>query len=189
MNLHSKVTNTLTGHSRRIAVAYRATMIGELRNYLDAVRKGSIQEIIPRNIPLTVNRERRPWILRKLQPSTPGRLTERTGALIKMMSDGIGNWNNSARKSISNNDAIQGEIKVITKGVREGEEYQAQLRANIKSTKYSRYQTKQQLFMRFRWETGIRGQKRQFIDPAARKLFTRTEQIAQMRLNALGGIK
>jgi hypothetical protein len=159
-----------------------------LAEILDDVRKDAPNNIIP-NAHLPIRRAKR---LAKLQPPTPGKITERTGTLLRMIKAGIGNWKRGPRMFRNDGPALQGEVKVTTKGNNYSENYQAVLRANIKVDSQSfglkgfMRETRQQLFMRFKWETGIRGQRRPFLEPSANKSnLSKAEQFIKARTQAL----
>jgi hypothetical protein len=191
IDLKILVDNKLTGNSAKIAKIYRLQMMGSIVDYLDRVRLRSIDFIVPSKYPNIRN----PYILSKMQKPVPGKLTERTGALIKMLKDKT-TWRDplSTRVRQMDGDAIQGTVKVTTQGVVVSEEYSGELRANIRTdSKYWPFNRgkavgrpdKQQLFMRFRWETGIRGEKRPFMEPAGQAEQLNTERIIQMKLDHL----
>lgn len=193
--LQMTVENKMTSRIKRILVYHRTAVLNEMQSYLDRVRLNAAEkQIIPTNYPNVKN----PYVLAKWQKSTPGKLTERTGALIKMLKD-ITPWKpGNTRTRTMSGDAMQGTIKVTTKGLIVGEEYMGELRASIKSeSKYWPIQsgkalnrpTKQQLVMRFKWETGIRGETRPFMLPAGNAEEIKTEKIIQSKINYLEAIK
>lgn len=189
-----QVTNTLTARTQRLIRYYRGLIMDEMVNYLDRVKLGAIQEIIPSKDPS--NR----WNFTRMyrnQKSTPGKLTERTGALIKMLRDSPG-WVKKSRSRSMSGDAMQGNVAVTTQSVIIAEQFYGSLSANIRnnvkywpwiqgktSNKSAARPTKQQLLFRFKWEEGIRGEKRQFIEPSAKKQYISTESIMQAKLDHL----
>jgi hypothetical protein len=189
-----QVKNTLTAKSKRLIVTYRKAVMRSMTDYLDDVRLAAVQEIIPSKDPS--NRIGFTRMYRN-QPSTPGKLTERTGALIKMLKD-LSPWDRKTARSHSmSGDAMQGKVNITSLGSTIAEEYQGTLSAFIRNDskywpwnkgnvkKQSARPTKQQLFFRFMWETGIRGEKRPFIAPAGEKLKFSTEAIIQAKLDHL----
>jgi hypothetical protein len=186
-----QVTNTLTARTQRLCKSYRKIILDEITDYLDNVRKDAVSEIIPAKNPS--NRSGFVRMYRE-QPSTPGKLTERTGSLIRMLKD-LSSWNRTKSRSRSmSGDAMQGNVAVTTAGTVIAEQYYGSLSVNIRSESrywpYNRgkagtYPTKQQLFFRFMWETGIRGEKRQFLEPAAKRQQVFTERIVEQKLNHL----
>ena len=197
----------------KINKSYRyATMIS-LTQSLDNIRHRAAREgIIPKSPDLA--NEKRPWVLSKKQPSDPVRVTFRTGALFKMLTD-RGKWKGlktlatgykSTTKQVTmQTRALKGVVKV-TQGFRTGaEHYEATLRVKIENTSglvYRRTRTsrdvegnhysysydsesKKTLAMRFRHETGIRGHKRPFIRPAAEKEVFTTKRLMDEKLNII----
>jgi hypothetical protein len=97
-----------------------------------------------------------------------------------------------------NGDAIQGSVRLTTKGTSISEEYTGTLSAYLRTAakywpwrggkspeKQSARPDMKQLLFRFRWETGIRGARRPFLEPAARANKFSTESIIQAKLNNL----
>jgi hypothetical protein len=165
-----------------------------MSDYLDLVRKDSVGFIVPSKFPGNRTNFRRMY---RDQPSTPGKLTDRTGALIKMLKD-TNKWSVPTKRSTTmNGDAIQGSVRLTTKGTSISEEYTGTLSAYLRTAaKYWPWQNgsvskrsarpdMKQLLFRFRWETGIRGARRPFLEPAAHANKFSTESIIQAKLNNL----
>ena len=186
MKVTVQVYNQLTPEAKRLVRKYRRLMLNELQLYMNRVRRGAIDEVIPTRFPNVRSNMR---LLYKFQPSTPGKLTERTGLLLKMLKD-FTPWRITTINSRSTEgNAMQGHIKLAT-GKSMIETYEGTWKGNVRSIggylgRSKRRVTPQQATMRFKWESGIKGEKRQIFDPAARKIKTRTESIMQAKLNDL----
>jgi hypothetical protein len=194
MKPYIQIENTLTANTKAVIRNYRRYLLTAMADYLDVVRKDSVGFIIPSRFPGNRTNFRRMY---RDQPSTPGRLTERTGALIKMLKD-TNRWSAPTKRTMSmNGDAIQGNVRLSSAGTTISEEYvgtlSAYLRADAKYwpwrndsvSKRSARPDKKQLLFRFRWETGIRGARRPFLEPAANANRFSTEKIIETKLNNL----
>lgn len=203
------------GPTGKLVRKYRAMMMISLAQAVDNIRRRATDNIIK-----NATGERDPHKAAKIQPAIPGKLTERTGLLIKMLVHKAkplgGAWSikpgatTAGRTSKLTTNALKGQVKVSGGFGTVAESYLATLRVYIESgspilnDKMARFytgwvnteqgrrripaQAKKQLAMRFRHETGIRGQKRPFIAPAAQSQQFFTTNIFKQKMLALGGV-
>lgn len=144
-----------------------------IANYLDTVREGAYkQEIIASKYPSILN----PRYLRKKQPSTPNRLTSRTGKMVYMMKKIVSPWKMTDGGMVMKTAGLI--IRVSKKKGMNVMEFEGTMRPQITMDgrlssigKRMPKETLRTLTLRFYWETGIRGQKRQFLYPQARQHF------------------
>ena len=145
-----------------------------IANYLDAVREGAYkEEIIPSKYPNNFNPK---WLSRK-QPSTPDRLTSRTGKMAYMMKHVVSNWKTTEGGMVMKTSGLL--IRVTRKKGGSVEEFEGTMRPNItmdgrlsSTGRKMPRETTRTLTLRFYWETGIRGQKRPYLFPQAEKHFS-----------------
>jgi len=150
---------------------------------MSETRRRAGDTLIPNNTG-TVN----PYVARRKQPSTPGKLTNRTSKLMKMLKYGTNASNplNSWDKSTlgkplykeKKNIGLKGQIRSSPLGsgrgnpLRAKETHRATYRVHINSHPFlfntsggQPTETVQTLAIRFNWETGIRGQTRPYFAP------------------------
>ena len=181
-----EVTVTPNKFAVRMYNQNRKEILRAIGTYLDMSRANASREIIP-----NVTGTRNPYHARKKQPSTPGKLTERTGNLQQMLEDDMGAaWKVTANTARKKTSALEGLVKIESGKNTKLERYVGTLRVNVTDAALSKAktftsklynvlenrrskivfrETKQKLFMRFKHETGLRGEKRQFLAPGARK--------------------
>lgn len=175
--------------ARRLAMQYREQVLDALKENIDNIRKtaASSKYIIPRDpsLPRTYNT----YQMTKKQPSHPTKLTERTGALIRMLREPH-TWKSTKRSRVSTGGAVFGQVKVATKGQQVGEEYDAFIKLDVKSPKsFSRLATAQQLRLRFMHDTpGIRGRVRAFYTPAAKEENINLSPLIERKLRMIGAL-
>lgn len=204
-----------TGKEGKLVRKYRALIMVSLAQAVDNIRRRA-----PDNIVKNVTGERNPYKAAKIQPAIPGKLTERTGLLIKMLihkSKPLGGaWSvkpgsiRAGKTSKLTTNALKGQVKVSGGFGSFLESYLATLRVYIESgspilndkmarlytgwvnTEQGRRripsQSKKQLAIRFQHETGIRGQKRPFIAPAAQNQQFFTTNIFKQKMAEIGGV-
>jgi hypothetical protein len=198
------ITTQFTPWEKKIIARYREDIMRSLARNLDNIRYNSIQYIIPQKPPAT--KKMSPWRMAREQPSTPGKLTDRTGRLIKMLQSKA-TWQMKRKTMTMGNNYFKGMVKVEDNYRTDRETYSATLRVDIqdgnpligdtvgrrlvevmgenrKMMLQSRV-TKQQLFMRFMWEKGIRGERRPFIEPAAQRERFNTSALIASKLREL----
>ena len=188
-----KVKETISRATKVVVVKYRRMMLEELSKALDEIRLRAVSKFIIPNAHLP---ERNPYKLRKLQPSTAGKLTERTGALNIMMREGVGIWKKTGTKTWrSDSPAVIGIAKVEGK-VGINESFKGVLSVNTinasavasRLTGKTKAPTAQQLALRFKWENGIRGEKRPFVSPAAKEQEFKMNAIIKQKIAELGAM-
>jgi hypothetical protein len=187
---------------KRLLREDRKIVFKTISDTIDAIRFDAVSNIIP-NI---VGKKMSPARMAKLQPSVPGKLTERTGRLIKMLQS-KGTWNITSQRANLTTNSLKGIVKVSSGKNLVSERYVGTLRAAVddanpfigqefgaiqrrdpetgKIINFFRPVTKQSLVMRFKWETGIRGKKRQFIDPSAKRKIAELPPLFASRLERL----
>jgi len=201
---------------KNITKMYRAMVMSSLSVSLDKIRFKATDYIVKRDHP--IGKDWTPYKAAQMQPSNPIRVTERTGLLVKMLKNYArpygGAWSvkpgaKSAGKTSSMTSAgIKGMIKTTGGYGTLKEEYIATLRVAIgraasypEAIKYLGHirdafgkrtrmpgTVKQQLALRFKHDTGIRGKKRPNISIAAQKEKIGTARIIQAKIDSLGGV-
>jgi len=139
----------------------------------------------------------------KKQPSTPGRLTSRTGKLAYMLKQGasvsnpLKSWKNvgnillkedtvglkglvRAQRDVTGSESYIGSYRIFIRGNGVTERS-----GHIPGKGYMPKATKQQLRLRFMWELGIRGEKRAFFAPTLRESEFDLKRLAEMRQNRI----
>lgn len=176
--------NTLLKETSIVSKRLRQEILGSMDDYMDEVRRVALAKyIIPDKHPGV-----KLSLKYKKQPSDPVRLTSRTGALRKMLQTGTGQWKKGSSIHRSVSPAIQVENKTLNKNTTI-ESYEGKMSYNIKNpSSISSKRTAQELRMRFRHETGIRGKKRPFLKAAAERDVTlyKIETLAKNRLSKIG---
>jgi hypothetical protein len=169
---------------------------------LNEIQQGAVSYIIPNR----VGKRMSPGKMAKLQPSSPTQVTERTGRLIKMLKE-KGEWTVTTQRARMGTRYLKGVVKVSEAKNTIYEKYIGTLRADIqdgnplignevgatkgidittgRQVNVFRKVTKQQLAMRFRHETGIRGTKRPFFAPSAEKVIKNMSPLFTSRLARL----
>lgn len=171
-----------------------------LGEFLDEVRKGAIHSIIP-----NVTGETHPYYAKrgpKGQKSTPGKLTSRTGKMIWLLGEqfhkkftGVGGIlykkNTAAFKlqvrTIRSQKVDRGFIATIRIYI----SYVPPQIRKIDSGRERKLpkESKLTLKMRFLWETGIRGNKRIYMAPSAKRKFNKLRSNLKIVINSkLGGV-
>lgn len=162
----------------------RQEVLNSMDDYFDEVRRVALAKyIIPDKYPGQKLR-----VKNKKQPADPVRLTSRTGALKKMIQTGTGSWKKGSSTHRSTSPAIQIVNKTMNKNTTI-ETYEGKLSYSIKDPgAISSKRTAQELRMRFKHETGVRGKKRPFLTAAAERDVTldKIERIAKNRLARIG---
>ncbi len=179
------VKNTLTPQTKRICKEFRVQIMNAIADSFDHIREVAAAKYI---IPNKVGIERRPWILAKMQPSDPVRLTSRTGALIKMLKI-KGRRQMGNRRMLQHSPGIQYFINIGNKGISKNETYVATMNAIIKdASAVSSRVTSKQLAARFFWDLprGIRGRRRPFVTPAAEEEPMNFSRLVKAKLDRLG---
>jgi len=166
---------------------HRKNMQEGIAKALSLTRMRAADRIIENTTPT-----RNPYGARKLQPSTSGRLTSRTGKLKLMLSygtnatDPLKSWGKSKGTKLFkevNSIGLKGQVKANYPKVtsktdpnRVFEAYTGTYRIFIKDHGwlFSTYgglpqETKRTLALRFNWETGIRGERRPIFAPVIRQ--------------------
>jgi hypothetical protein len=184
---------------------FRPSILKEIGQTITDIHVASADEVIPNK----VGRGMSPYAMAKLQPSTPGLLTDRRGFLVKMLRT-KGTWSTKIKTASMATHSLKGIVKVDSGYKTKEETYKGALRAWItdanpfvgvksvggkmgtdpvtgKKRRFFTATTKQQLHMRFLWEHGIRGTKRYYMSIAAKKKEGSFIRAIQDRTNALGG--
>jgi len=200
---------------------YRTAVMVSLARNLLSVRKRAAKDYVIKKY-ASLKREMRPYVLAKKQPSSPVRLTERKGLLLKMLLDGVNDSVNTWKgvktlktAGLGTNKRISLKTRGFTHSVKvsggfktDKETYTATMKTQINSTdglintsvkkfkdlegndyktSVSR-ETKQTLFMRFMHERGIRGRRRQFLEPSLKREVFTTQAIISEKIGRLGKI-
>jgi hypothetical protein len=196
---------------KRVLRHYRLAIFKALAANIDSIRNDAPKNIIPS----TTNKMWSPYRMRKFQPSTPGRITERKGYLIEMLKS-KGKWDFSsstyksgrfsytaAKKATLSTHSLKGLIKVVSGANTDSERYVATLAADIRGDNpfigkrisaarridgmlVSNLETAQKLAMRFKWETGIRGSRRPFVEQSIQRENINITSIIQSRIATIG---
>ena len=193
---------SLSRNSKRTVLRYRKLMFRSLAASLDNIRLRSTDYIRPNTSGSKNLRQ-----MYKDQPSVPGQLTSRTGLLIIMLkakarfNEHVG-WKITSQMARLKTDALAGRVSLAGGAGTAHEFYKAILKVQIsnssklasfvqnaipsarKWTKKGNFST-QKLAMRFQHETGIRGQKRQFIEPATKQERFTTDRLVKRKLSQL----
>ena len=143
-------------------------------------RLGAIDFIIP-----NMSGSRIPHRAAARQHSVPGKLTERTGRMIAGLREGgtpseqVRMWNGWGNRVVRTNPSAYATLNGLIKASEKGKTvdhvgtYSIFVRDNSKAlNKKPRGvapATKQQIALRYRWETGIRGGQRPYMYPSAQK--------------------
>ena len=169
---------------RELARGYRNVCLDSLAKSMDDIRNRAANQYI---VPRVATRERRPYQLRKIQASHPTKLTERTGALRKMLLERH-SWVKTARSRLALGGAVSSRVKVSSKGSKVEEEYDAFIHLNVTNPRaFSSSDSAQQLIMRFKHDTpGIRGKRRRFYSIAAETSGVALEGIISRKLKEMG---
>lgn len=194
-------TKPLERWQRKVILVYRKGILRSLANSIDNIRFRAIKFIIP-NI---VGKKKSPYRMAKEQPSVSGKLTERTGRLIKMLQE-RGKWNIKNKIASFDSPSFKGITRVTTGYKTTSEMYKAILRVDIdtghhlvgyevgtqivktiegRKERIKNKVTEKQLEMRFKHEKGIRGQRRPFIEPAAKQERFNTRDIIRAKMAEL----
>jgi len=163
--------------------AHRISIQQGLAYALSETRRRAGDNLEP-NITGSVN----PYVARKKQPSIPGKLTNRTSKLMKMLKFGtnasnpLNSWDRSTLgKRLykeAKNIGLKGQVKSTPMGTgrrnpaKARENHKATYRVHIRSHPFlwetaggQPTETVQTLAIRFNWETGIRGNRRPYFQP------------------------
>lgn len=163
---------------RKIIRKYRLEVFKALAQNLDNIQRNSAKEIIPRETDDGLS----PYAMSKVQKAKPGRLTERTGKLLKMLRK-MKKWDfkerqyaksgfryTAAKTAVSSTNYLRKQVKVTEGFNTKAEQYQAEIRVDVKKgavysyNKISRIRgvlkkdtirmriTKQQMAARFFWQ-------------------------------------
>ena len=161
----------------KFRMEYRRGVQKAMAETLTEVRKQAGHSFIPN---ITNGKTVNPYILRKLQPAHPSRLTNRTGKLSYMLTHDVSKWTGSGNKLVAEDSAgLHGLIRTNTTG--EVETFTGTYRVSVKQDgflsnvgsrdpkkkgKWMPTETSRTLAIRFQHETGIRGTARPFMYPA-----------------------
>ena len=184
----------------KVAREHRKAVFNSMAQAMDSIRmRAAFMFIIPNR-----TGTKHPYWSSMAQHSDPVCLTDRTGSLIKMLKDKAGlrhKWTVTASKAKIDTMGMQGMIKVLGGALTPMEQYVATFRVNIQESAIAAtkvmgaipnhkkgrrnriVQTKQTLRMRFRHETGIRGNTRPFMEPAAKQQVFAVQKLIQARID------
>ena len=152
---------------------YAKRVYQAIADYLDMTLEGAYkEEIIPSKFPHILN----PHRLRKLQHCTDDKLTSRTGKMTYMMKHVVSPWKTTEGGMVKKTAGLS--LRVTKKKGVNVMEFEGTIRPEIhmdgRLSSIGRgmpLETTRSLTLRFYWETGIRGNKRQYLLPQAKKHF------------------
>ena len=190
---------------------YKMAVQHSLALYMDLVRTTAARDFIIDNTTGFLN----PFMARKVQPAHPTKLTSRTGKLRwalreKASKDPTREWKGFGRKTVKLDTAA---LKLLVRVVESGgaDSYLGTMRISINyltgpltsvgtaptfddagkektkgfKPKWMPRETKQTIRARFFHELGIRGRRRQFIDPAARMVLRKLDNVIDTRIGKI----
>lgn len=208
----TKVTSNIKQVTRdlnRVNKAYKQLMQRSIAETINEIRLDAHDnQIIDNNTGIT-----NPYRARKRQPTTPGKLTSRTGKLKYMLRDRVDRivptkgWKGFGKKLVKHKSAgLHGLIRRVERGNFK-EEYRGTLRVWIRANARLYYtgtgkrgavnkmprETPRSLALRFMWDWapgGLKGQgRRPFISPAAENNSRDFRRTAEIRWNKLVAIE
>ncbi len=168
---------TMTKHEIAIKTA--------LADSLDRTRSRAAEHIIKSTATNSKGRIYNPYYARKKQPNEPGRLINRTGKLKLMLSNratgrspqarGWKNIKNRRKLATQKSTAFNSQVRII-RGSKYSNRYEATIRVKLHggdsrlfdTTRGQPQESLRTLAVRFKWETGIRGQKRPIFKPVVK---------------------
>jgi hypothetical protein len=183
---------------KKVLAKYRFFIMQSVAETLDNTRQRAVKKYI---IPRRNTSERRLSKLYKIQPTNPTKLTERTGALNKMLLEDTSppgrRWTRGEKVLKMSTSAMRAVVRTTGGFNQITETWRGDLFSDIKSVAlYSQFrhrmdiegqkfkvlrETAQTLAMRFRHDTGIRGFKRPFLTPAAQDEMGNMRHLISMR--------
>lgn len=174
---------------------YDTQMKKFVASYLDQTRNAAAIQVIRPNTTGILN----PFYARKRQPNHPTRLTHRTGkmgwALKEKVSKDPSKFWGSFNKALTklNTSALKLLVRKVKKG--DIDEYLGTIRVDVSSMPGKLtttamgmpMETMRTIRMRFLWETGIRGKRRPYMNPAARMVLRQLGNVIDERILLLWG--
>lgn len=188
MATHMKIITDLPKEMKKLNTKYRQSVLDAMAEHLDDIRERAIDKYI---IP-DVHPDKSVRAKTRLQKTDPKRLTSRTGALLKMLRTGKGQWTKGPVRRISRSPAVVCTVRTFNKNTN-FENYEGRIGYNIKDpSQISKKRTAQQLAGRFFWDlpNGVRGRRRPFLSAASVDLFAAGNFRAHVvkRLKAIGAL-
>ena len=200
-------TKAVQAELKKKQIEYTRSMQISIAQYLDLARITAADDFILNNRTGLLN----PFMSRKRQPSHPRLLTSRTGKLRwalkeKAEKDSSKNWGGTGKLYKLNTAALNLLVRRAPTGKKD--DYQGTSRISINympsrltsvgtaaklgddgkqetrgfKKNWMPRETRQTMRARFFWEIGVRGKKRQFLDPAARQVFRKLNSIIDTKV-------